>query len=191
MTLEQLHEELTYVNAARENRLKYANIILNDLSLLPKLIEVLLMVDDKTSCKAAWILEFACAKNLEIIIPYLDKLISNIYKIHLDSAVRPVAKICEFLVNAYYSKNENSIKLALKPTHKELIIETCFDWMITDQKVAAKVYSMSNLLLLGQEYDWIHDELKLILERDYHPESAAYKARARNVLHKMKKMKKA
>jgi len=190
MTLEQLHKELTYVNAARENRLKYANIILNDLSLLPKLIEILLMVDDKTSCKAAWILEFACAKNLDIIIPHLDKLIGNIHKIHLDSAVRPMSKICEFLVKAYYSKTNNLIKSKLQPKHKELIIENSFDWMITDQKVAAKVYSMSNLQLLGQDYDWIHAELKIILERDYHPGSSAYKARARQVLHKINKRSK-
>jgi len=190
MTLEHLHEELTYVNAARKNRLKYANIILNDLSLLPKLIDVLLMVDDKTSCKAAWILEFACAKELDIIIPHIDKLLNNIHKIHLDSAVRPIAKVCEFMVKSYYSKKDNPIQSVLQPKHKELIIETCFDWMITDQKVAAKVYSMSNLFLLGKDYDWIHDELKLILERDYHPGSAAYKARARQVLHKMKKLSK-
>jgi len=191
MTLEALHKDLTYVNAARENRLKYANIILNDLSLLPKLIEILFMVDDKTSCKAAWILEFACAKDLNIIIPYLDTFTSKMNTIHLDSSVRPVAKICEFVVKAYYSKHDNKVKQALKAKHKEHIIESCFDWMITDQKVAAKVYSMSNLLLLGQDYDWIHEELKLIIERDYHPGSAAYKARARQVLLKMKTLTKA
>lgn len=191
MTLEALHKELTYVNAARENRLKYANIILNDLSLLPKLIEILFMVNDRTSCKAAWILEFACAKDLNIIIPYLDEFTSKISTIHLDSSVRPVAKICEFVVKAHYSKHDNTFKQALKSKHKERIIESCFDWMITEQKVAAKVYSMSNLLLLGQDYAWIHEELKLIIERDYHPGSAAYKARARQVLLKMKKLMKA
>jgi len=148
MTLEQLHEHLTYVNSSRENRLKNAGIILNDIRLLPILLDILFEVDDKVSCKAAWVLEFVCNKNLESIIPYLDKFTKNIYKVHLDSAVRPVAKISEYLVKAYCSKQDNKIKTALQPKHKERIIEASFDWMITDQKVAVKAYSMNTLYFI-------------------------------------------
>lgn len=71
MTLEELHKELSFVNASRENRLKNAKMMLNDLSLLPKLIAILFMTKDKVSCKAAWILEYVCAENINVIIPYL------------------------------------------------------------------------------------------------------------------------
>ena len=116
----------------------------------------------------------------------MDKFTSNISKVHLDSAVRPVAKICEYLVIAYYSKEDNNIKNTLKPLYQERIIETCFDWMITNQKVAVKVYSMSSLYLLGKDYDWVYPELVTILERDFNSSSAGFKSRAKQILKKMK-----
>ncbi|RLD29465.1 MAG: adenylosuccinate lyase [Bacteroidetes bacterium] len=186
MTKEELYKHLTYVNSSRENRLKYAQMVLNDKSLFPKLLSILFMLDDKVSCRAAWVLEFTCNKDLEVLISYLDIFTKNIHKVHLDSAVRPVAKVCEYLVKAYYSKHNNNIKIALKPIYQERIIEACFDWMITDQKVAVKAYSMNSLYLLGQDYDWVHPELKTILERGFHSESAGFKARARHLLKKIK-----
>ena len=58
--------------------------------------------------------------------------------------------------------------------------------MITDQKIAPKAYSMNSLFLLGKEFDWIHPELALILERDLHMQSSGFKARARHILKKIK-----
>ncbi|WP_428743363.1 adenylosuccinate lyase [Tenacibaculum sp.] len=189
MTLEKLYKELNYVSALRENRQKYANIVLNDLSLLPNLTTILFMVDDKVSCKAAWIFEYVCAENIEIIIPFLDEFSNNLNKVHLDSAVRPVAKVCEFIAKANYSKEPNQIKNNLLPKHKESIIESCFDWMIRNEKVAVKAYSMNTLYLFGKDYKWVHPELAQILEQDYTHQSAAFKARARHILKKIKTKK--
>ena len=108
------------------------------------------------------------------------------HKVHLDSAVRPIAKIYEYLIEAYYHKNPNHTKDYLKPIHKERIIELSFDYMITDQKVATKAYSMNSLYLLGKEYPWIHPELMQILEQGFASGSAAYKARSRHLLKKLK-----
>jgi len=155
--------------------------------LVPKLLEILFMVDDKISPRAAWVFEFMCNEDINTIIPYLDIFIENMHKVHLDSAIRPVAKICEFLAIAYTSKEENKIKNILTETHKERIIENCFDYMINDEKVAPKAYSMSTLFLLGKEYDWVYPELARILEEDFSKQSAAFKARARHILKKIKK----
>lgn len=182
MTLEELHKELSYVNASRDNRMKHAKMVLNNLELLPKLMTIVFTADDKISCRAAWVLEYVCSQNIFVIVPYLDVFVVNLYKIHFDSAVRPIAKICELLAKAY-SKQE----LTLLPEHKEHIIETCFDWMIKDEKVAVKAYSMNTLFLLGKDYNWVFPELKQILERDFYDQSAAYKARARQILKKIKK----
>ena len=73
------------------------------------------------------------------------------------------------------------------PAHKEKIVELCFDYLISDQKIAPKAYCMNALFLLGQDYDWIHPELVLILERDIHLQSSGFKARARHILRKIKK----
>nr|WP_262920473.1 adenylosuccinate lyase [Hanstruepera flava] len=164
----------------------YANLVIDNPNLIPKLLEILFMVDDKVSCRAAWVFEFMCGENLEAAIPYLDTFTENFGKVHLDSAVRPVAKVCEYLTKAYYSKTDNKIKMALTPKHKERIIEACFDYMINDEKIAPKAYAMNTLFLLGQDYDWIHPELALILERDYQMQSSGFKARARHILKKIK-----
>ncbi len=187
LTTEQLYNELNYVNHSREKRLYYANLVISQPELIPELLDVLFTVDDKISCRAAWVFEFMCGEKLEAIIPHLDRFTASIHKVHLDSAVRPVAKICEYLITAYYSKNENAIKTALNSKHKEKIVEACFDWMINDEKIAPKAYAMNTLFLLGQDIDWIHPELVMILERDYQMQSSGFKARARHILKKIKK----
>jgi hypothetical protein len=144
------------------------------------------MVDDKVSCRAAWVFEFVCTDYIYALIPYLDNFTENLHRVHLDSAVRPVAKVCEFLAKANYSKENNTIKNALQPIHKERIIEASFDWMINDGKIAPKAYAMNTLFLFGKDYDWVHPELVQILKRDYYTQSAGFKARARHILKKLK-----
>lgn len=185
MTTAQLYKELNYVDHSRANRLKYAHLMLSNPDLIPKLLDIMLMVDDKISCRAAWVLEFMCGEELEKIIPHLDIFSANLHKVYLDPAVRPVAKICEYLVKAYYSKNPHPIKEALKTYHQEKIVAACFDWMINDEKIAPKAYAMNTLYLLGADFEWIHPELAIILERDFQMQSSGFKARARHLLKKI------
>jgi hypothetical protein len=187
MTTEELYKELDYVNHSRENRKKYAVMVISNPELIDKVLDILFQVDDKVSTRAAWLLEFVARENLDAILPYLDRITKEMHKVHLDSAVRPIAKICEYLIEAYYHRSPNHTKKYLKSKHKERIIELSFDYMITDQKVAAKAYSMNSLYLLGKEYDWIHPELLQILEQGFASGSAAYKARSRHLLKKLKK----
>lgn len=186
MTTDALYQELNYVNHSREKRLYYANLVIDNPDLIPTLLEILFMVNDKISPRAGWVFEFMCSKSLEAAIPHLDTFTNSIHKVHLDSAVRPVAKVCEYLTTAYYSKTKNEIQSALQPKHLEKIIEACFDWMINDEKIAPKAYAMNTLFLLGKDYDWIHPELVIILERDYQMQSSGFKARARHILKKIK-----
>ncbi len=187
MNTAELYKELNYVNHSREKRLYYAHLMIDNPELVPKLLDILFRVDDKISPRAAWVFEFMCSNNINAIIPHLDIFTEQMHKVHLDSAVRPIAKICELVIKAYSSKQDNEIKKVLTSIHKERIIETCFDYMINDEKVAPKAYSMSTLFMLGKEYDWIHPELLLILERDFTMQSAAFKARAKQIIKKIKR----
>jgi len=187
MTFDQLYSELNYVNHSREKRNYYANIVLNNLKLLPTLLDVVFTVDDKISARAAWLFEFVAREQLDAILPYLDMYTEKMQTVHLDPAVRPMAKVAEYLIEAYYHKSPNKVKEKLTLQQREKITEVCFDWMINDQKVAVKAYSMRSLFLLGKEFDWIHEELILILERDYAIQSAAFKARARDLIKRIKK----
>jgi len=187
VTTDQLYTELNYVNHSREKRLHYANLVIDNPNLIPKLIEILFRVDDKISCRAAWVLEFMCGQNIFYLIPHLDVFTEKMHQVHLDPAVRPVAKICEYLAKAYYSKSRNAVQLNLTKQHQERIIEVCFDYLIRDEKIAPKAYSMNTLYLFGTDYDWIHPELVIILERDFQMQSSGFKARAKHILTKIKK----
>ena len=174
------------MNHSREKRLYYANLVIDNPELIRPLLDILFEVDDKISCRAAWVFEFMCGEQLEAIIPHLYRFTQHVSKVHLDPAVRPVAKVCEYLIKAYYSKKDSPIKTALTEVHKELIVAACFDWMINDEKIAPKAYAMNALYLLGTEYDWVHPELAIILERDFQMQSSGFKARARHILKKIK-----
>ncbi|WP_100614821.1 adenylosuccinate lyase [Confluentibacter citreus] len=188
MTKEEFYNELAKVSASRESRLNCAQLVKNEMELFPYLIEILFHVDDKISCHAAWVFEFVCEDYIYAIIPHLDTFTINIHRVHLESAVRPISKVCQFLAKAYYSKENNTFKRLLSPKHKERIVETCFDWMINRHKVASKVFAMETLFLFGQESTWIHDDLKQILEQEFQTHSAAFKSRAKHILHRMKKI---
>ncbi len=187
MTRTELYNELHQVNHSREKRQHYSNLVIANPDLIPKVLDLLFDVNDKQSPKAAWILEFMCSARIENLIPYLEPFTQRMHTLHLDPAVRPAAKICELIATAYCSKTKNEIQSALTSAQKARIITTCFDYMITDQKVAPKAYAMRTLFLFGYTDDWIHPELKRILERDYASQSAAYKARARQIFKKLKK----
>lgn len=112
-----------------------------------------------------------------------DFFCSNIKHLKDISAIRPAAKIWQLLVVSHYKKQEGII---LSEKNLEEILESSFDWLINNTKVASKAYSMRTLYILGKHYDWIYPELKTILNKDFPNHSAAYKAVAKEVLKKIK-----
>jgi len=187
MTTEEFYKELNLVDTSRESRLNLAQVVLNNLHLFPKLLEVLFTVNDKVSSRAAWVLEFVCEQYIYAMVPYLEVFTKNIKNFTLDSSVRPVAKICLFIAQTYYSKPPNPIKKTLTDTHKQRIVEACFDWLISTHKVATKVHAMEVLYFFGKEQSWIYPNLIQILEQDYQTQSAGFKARAKHILKNIKK----
>ena len=181
MTQQELYENLNYVNHSREKRAYYAQLVLEQPELFPFALEILFMVDDERSNRAGWLCEFVCKQNLSILFPYLDLFTEKMGTVYQDSALRPVAKITEYLALSYYKEKNTLTRKALLPHHKERLVETGFDWMITEQKVAVKAYTMTSLFWLGTEIDWVHPELKRIMEDGYHEGSAAFKARTRHM----------
>ncbi len=186
MEIKELYHRLDYVNHSREKRQEMANLVVNNPELIKPLLDIAFDVDKTISSRACWVLEFTTKFELSFINPYLDYFTENLGKVHLDSSVRPIAKICEYLVLSFYSKTKNNIQEVVNERHLERITTACFDWLISDQKVAAKAYSMTCLFLLGKTFDWVHPELRMIIEQNYDTGSAAYKARGRMILKKLK-----
>ncbi|APZ46955.1 hypothetical protein BW723_11965 [Polaribacter reichenbachii] len=189
MSIIFLTEQLNNMeNPKRENRQRVADIVLKNQNLFKDLVTITFKVDDKISIKAAWILEWICTHHhLNLIIPHLDEFTKNIAHLTFDSAIRPCAKICEHLANAYYSKKANEVKTHLTDNHINTIIETGFDWLITPQKIAVRAYTMNTLYFFGLEKDWVHPELKHLIETKIIHESKGCKARGKFILALMAK----
>ncbi|MGB5270082.1 adenylosuccinate lyase [Eudoraea sp.] len=182
MTKSELSKSLIYVNGTRDKRIEVTQIVLDNPHLISPLLEISFEDNVEISSKACWILEFVAKKNIQLILTHIDAFTLGISKVQLDSSVRPVAKICELLMKAFFSKSKNEVQMKLKEHHLEKITTSCFDWLIGEHKVAAKAYSMTSLYLLGDKFEWIRPELRMILEQNYSLGSAAYKARARQIL---------
>ena len=162
-----------------------ANLILENPGLVTHLLDIAYQYDDPISSRACWVLEFTAKENLRYLDIHLDRFFEGIPKVHLDSSVRPIAKICEYLVLEHYKVVAERNESKLTDSHLEQIATACFDWLIGDQKVAAKAYSMLCLYHLGHSIEWIRPELKMVLENDFSRGSAAYKARARHILSRL------
>ncbi|WP_439131217.1 adenylosuccinate lyase [Polaribacter sp.] len=178
-------------NAKKENRQRAANIIIDNQKLFKDLVSITFNVDNKISIKAAWVLEWVCTyHDLNYILPFLDDFTKKINTLKFDGAIRPCAKICEHLANAYYAKHQNKVKEQLQQKHIDAIVETGFDWLITPQKIAVRAYTMNTLYLFGLEKDWVHAELKHLIETKIIHESKGTKARGKHVLEMIEKHRK-
>jgi hypothetical protein len=186
MTEQELYTKLEYTDHTRDKRGQMAAVILNDPFLITPLLSIISRVNDPNSCRASWILESVVRKDMALLYPNLEQFTLLLEKIQFDSAVRPMAKICELLIISFYARTANETKQYVNMEQLKRITAACFDWLIGNHKVAAQAYSMTTLLLLGKTFEWIHPELKIILEQNYATGSAAYKARARMTLKKIK-----
>jgi hypothetical protein len=183
--LDFFKQQLSQLNAYRKDREELAFYVLEHPECFEYLFESCFQVDEDISYKSAWILEMVCLMNLKILIPHLDSFLENLPRVYKNQAVRPMAKICEELALRYYTNKEPSFKFVLSKKQREQLTEICFDWLITDQKVACKAYAMQCLYLLGNEFRWIHPELKILLFKDFHTQQPAFKARAKHILKKL------
>ena len=141
------------------------------------LLEIAFNFKDKHHNRAWWIIELVCIENINLFLPYLEKFTQNIYSFGTESTKRSVCKIA-FLLTELPEESLNT-------SQKNRLVETCFDWLIEDSKVATKVYAMKTLFNLGKSISWVYPELKLILTQGFNKHSAAYKAAAKPILRQL------
>ena len=170
----------------REERLQAATLLRKDPDSIPLLLEFIFDKEEEYGFKGGWALDIALQEELELILPHLDPFIMGLPNLTHESAIRPMAKICEALCLKYYKDQDPLYRVKIKAAHREKMAEVCFDWLIGEHKVAPKAYAMVALSELGKEFSWIHPELEMVLQNNYETGSAGYKARARRVLDTIK-----
>jgi len=170
----------TVINAKRVYRNTATDFVIKNDELFPFLLELVFENQNRINIKSAWVLELVCQKNIVLLKNHLNYFINNLNRITDESALRPISKVCSFIANAYQNN-----KFKLTNSQKENIIETNFDWVIANHKIATQVFAMDTLFILGKEYDWVHTELQLILEKNASTGSPGYQSHAKKILHKL------
>lgn len=179
----EFYKQIANSTAHRPIRDLLSGMVINDKTLLPDLLDIAFDIKDKHHHKACWVLELVCEAKIEWLAPHLDAFCQSLPTFTNESALRPISKICLFAM-----EHEQQHQGFLSISHKEQIVETCFDWLINPEtKVASKAYSMRTLFLLGKKEDWIYPELSRILSEDSAKHTAAYKAAAKDILRRINK----
>ena len=171
-------EKLNSTNARTENRNKLRDFILENPEFLVDLIAFGTDLNNKNHYKAVWIIEMIAETKNQMLSPHINTICETISKYKNDSAIRGMSRVAFFL--------GTSKQITLAENQEEKLIEICLDWLIRDERVACKVYAMQTLCHFGEKHEWINDELKQIINRDYPNQSAGYKAAAREILKKIK-----
>ncbi|RFN57885.1 adenylosuccinate lyase [Marixanthomonas ophiurae] len=177
-----LLQQLSYTKAYRKNRLDAAHWVIVHPETFGELLTYCLTAKDELSYKAAWVLEFVYLEKPELLLPHLNLFFEKLPTITRDQTLRPLAHICELITISYYKKKEEKIGSYFSEAYKKIMVECCFDWLITDKKIACQARAMTALFYLGTEFEWIHSELKQIIEQNIHLGSAGYKARGKNTI---------
>lgn len=182
--MSELTKIIAQTTGYKISRQATADFIIVHHELMDNFMQICFEIQNPDHYKACWAMELIAYEKLDWFQEYLALICSKSKILTNESALRPLSKIIFLLIEAHYKIAKNKIHFS-KEQRQELI-EINFDWLITDTKVASKVYAMRSLQLLGKEYHWIHPELQTILTKDFSNHTAAYKSVSKHILKKIK-----
>lgn len=185
--MSQLAAIIAQTTAYKNSRQATANFIMTRTELMDDFMQICFENKNPDHYKACWAMELIAYEKLNWFQEYLDLICSKSKILTNESAIRPVSKVIFSLLEAHYTTSKNEIHFT--EAQRQELIEINFDWLITDTKVASKVYAMRSLQLLGKEHRWIHPELETILTKDFSNHTAAYKAVSKHILKKINHQK--
>lgn len=179
-----LKDKLTAVDSSRIKRLETAQWMTEKSHYVRDTLQWCFTEESDLLPKASWVLELICKNQPHLFINHTSIFFERLSTIHNDSALRSCAKICEHLCYLHYRPESKDQGKTLTREERKKMTECCFDWLITDQKVACQAPAMEALYYLGKDKlgAWIYPELKNILTVNAPSKSAGYQARARKIL---------
>ncbi len=175
------YNQIKNSSAHTQSRLDNANFVIQNISLLPELIEYSFNVADKQHIRATAILDKIFELQIELSVNYLDLIIDNLHKLKNDSAIRAISRIL-IAITQLNSKKIKTNSGFLTENQLEKITEACFDLFIADYRVAVKHNSLLTLFEIGKEINWIYPELQNLLEKQVDFPSPGYKSIVKKIL---------
>lgn len=124
--------------------------------------------------RAAWPVSNTVSEHPALIQKHFGKLLKNLQKPGIHDAVK-----------------RNSVRLLqevdIPKKYQGAVMDICFNYIASPtEAVAIKAFSLTVVQQLSAQYPEIIPEIKLLIEENYERETAAFKARAKMVLKKLK-----
>lgn len=116
-------------------------------------------LNNKNQYKGVWIVEMLAETHPEMLLRFIDQVADVASQYKHESAIRGISRTILFL--------SKSTKITLTESQQEKFIETSLDRLIGDYKVAPKAFAMYALGHFAQKYDWIKEELRNIINKDF------------------------
>lgn len=184
MLPEDLKQKLMEVDSSLKKRQEVAYWTVRKPHYVRETLQWCFNPESELLVSASWVLEIICKSKPRLFFKYMYLFFEQLPNIKNDSALRSCAKICEMLCYHHYMRRYTYFRDILSENQRKIMTDCCFDWLITDQKVACQAPAMSALYYLGKDKfaKWIYPELKNILTEDAPNKSAGYQARARKIL---------
>ncbi len=158
---------------SRANTNRIAKAIGNNPTEFSKIIDILYHAEPPLPQRAAWLLSIVNKKHPELLKPYLSKFINDIQKFELDAVRRNMTVVL--------ASNEIPKKLQAK------LIDVCYNLILSPtEKVAMKVHAIQCIANIAKEHRELIPELKSAIENQLPKTTAAFHARARMILKKLK-----
>ena len=138
-----------------------------------KLMDLFLRGEYRITQRAAWIVQHCADKHVELVIPYIDKMIDRMLEAGVHDAVkRNVVRILQDI--------DIPRRLAGK------VATICFDWLASAKEpVAVKVFSMSVLANIAKQEPDLKNEIRILIEQQMPLGSAGFKSRGKKVLRQL------
>ncbi len=149
--------------------------------------ELLLMsteeAEPRLCFRSAWALEHILLKNPKLLEAVYKELVNNYKELNNYSSLRSYTKLIMWILS---KENKN---ISLNTSELESILEKTFQIVeLPDCPVAVRVNGFDILYRLIPYFDWVKNELKLLIEFNLEKEStAAMKSRGITLLNKLNK----
>lgn len=179
-SLESLLEHTNARNASRVNTGKY---LLQAPDAAKKVMVIAFNQTHPLHIKAAWSLEQAVLINPYFLENELALYFKNLPLNSSDSALRSLAKISSLMLG---NSTLKEAFLQLPKKVQKQVVSCAFSWLIGPYRVAVQVHAMDCLSRLIEVEDWIKPQLIDWLETNYNQSSAAFQARSRMILKRIK-----